>query len=145
MTRTRVELPTTNYQLPTMSPNGLSRASAAKSARREIEEEFEEIWPLFPRKRDKGHALKAFIAARKDTALDVIVAGVEQFARENADKDPQYVAYPASWLRGQRWLDQRETNGAGKSHVPVESSPSRAYTIDEIIGQQRPTARRDIH
>jgi uncharacterized protein YdaU (DUF1376 family) len=107
------------------SPNGLSRVSPAKSGRRELESEFDEIWCLFPRKRDRGHALKEFIAARKHTALDIIEAGLKQFARESEGKDPQFIRYPATWLKGQGWLDEEKIpNG----YSPSDSGPSMFET-----------------
>jgi hypothetical protein len=122
---------------PIVRPNGLTPASVAKSNRRELEKEFNEIWVLFPRKRDKGHALKAFIAARKSTALDVIEAGIKQFARDSEGKDPQFIAYPASWLNGQRWLDEKDQlNGRASSpngELSFYAGPAEpAPTLEEL-------------
>jgi uncharacterized protein YdaU (DUF1376 family) len=78
-----------------------------------VDREFEEVWKLFPRKRDKGHALIAFRAARKITELAVVIEGIKRFALESADKDPKFIAYPASWLNGKRWLDEEAADGDG--------------------------------
>ncbi len=110
---------------PLESPNGLSRSSAAKRAR-ELESEFEKIWPLFPKRKDKGHALKAFIAARKSTSLDLIEAGINRFRHESEGIETQYIAYPGSWLNGKGWLDEEtaQTNGHTNGHSSFYDGPT---------------------
>ncbi len=107
-------VPTEPLNQPLESPNGLSRPSAAQRAR-ELECEFEEIWKLFPKRKDKGHALKAFVAARKSTSLETIADGINRFRRESEGKEERYIAYPGSWLNGKGWLDE-EPNGHTNGH-----------------------------
>lgn len=126
-------------------PNGNTPASTAKSARREVESEFDEIWPLFPRKRDKGHALKAFVVARKTAALADIHEGLVRFSQEAATADPNYLPYPATWLTGKRWLDEpTHTNGHDVSEYdgPREPAPQVPEGWEERINAQFPFARR---
>jgi uncharacterized protein YdaU (DUF1376 family) len=117
---------TINHQPSTI--NESTNVDSLAPKRRELESEFEEIWKLFPRKRDKGHALKAFVAARKIAALDVIHEGLLRHCREVRDKEPQFIPYPASWLNGRRWLDDdRPSNGfahdVSERRTPREPPP----------------------
>ncbi len=106
------------------SPNGLSHSSAAIRAR-ELESEFEEIWKMFPRKKSKADALKAFISARKSTELAVIEDGINRFRGESEGKEPRYIAHPASWLNGKRWLDEdAKPNGYTNGHSMFDTGPT---------------------
>jgi hypothetical protein len=80
--------------------------------------DFDTFWDLYPHKISKGDARKAFAQALKKTsfyairqALEVqIAAGI--FAARIADArcrglpPKQLIAYPATWLRGERWSDE---------------------------------------
>lgn len=79
--------------------------ASPSQVRREREIEFEEIWKLFPRKVSKGHALKAYIAARKQTSFEIIRSGVERHRDKSAGLEPQFIPHPATWINGKRWLD----------------------------------------
>lgn len=71
--------------------------------------EFDQWYAAYPRKIDKGHARTAFKAARKKTTQDVLMAGVRQFANESRGTEPKFLAYPATWLNGERWEDEAPT------------------------------------
>jgi len=77
------------------------------------ENEFDDWWSLVPRKVGKGDARKAFKAARKKTDAETLKAGIIRYAREVAGKDDEFIAHPAKWLNGERWLDEpeRKTHG----------------------------------
>lgn len=84
-------------------------------------QEFEAIWPLFPWKIDRGRAFEAFAEARRrGVDLAVIRAGIERFAEDSAGKARKYVARPANWILGERWLDEPEAGevspGNGADH-----------------------------
>lgn len=71
----------------------------------ELVQEFErEFWPKVKHKVAKLDALKAFAAARKLASCEAICAGQDRYV---ASKPAwQEWAYPASWLRAGRWLDE---------------------------------------
>lgn len=74
-------------------------------------EAFSEVfWPVYPRKIAKAEALKAWKSLKlKDsdqTTLDAIMVGLDGYIRTEWRLDePQYIPYPATWLRGRRWED----------------------------------------
>lgn len=76
---------------------------------------FDRFWTAYPRKQGKGIAAKAFARIRPDEALlETILAAVSaQASTEQWRKDGgQFVPMPATWLNGQRWLDETTAVGA---------------------------------
>ena len=83
-----------------------------KLLRRELtaDENFTRFWAMYPRRVARQDALKAW-AQLKLTAMMIenIFAALEwqiadfQWTKENV----QWIPYPASWLRGRRWEDER--------------------------------------
>jgi len=69
-----------------------------------FEADFAEWYSRYPRKVARGSALKAYIAARKKASAQELLDGI---ARYRATK-PDYAdwAHPATWLNGERWLDE---------------------------------------
>ena len=74
-------------------------------------EEFDQFWAVYPKKVAKADARKAWLQTkdlRPDIAklLSAITAAckTEQWMRGNG----QFIPYPATWLRGERWEDELE-------------------------------------
>jgi len=67
--------------------------------------DFEAFWSAYPRKVGKGQAKRAFGAAIRKTTIGAILAALEtaQFSA-----DPRYQPHPATWLNGDRWLDESD-------------------------------------
>ncbi|MCW1249642.1 helix-turn-helix domain-containing protein [Acaricomes phytoseiuli] len=97
---------------PIDTPKGVSnaRARTRETAPATAEAEFEIFYSEYPRHEKKIEARKAFIAARKKTALDLIMAGVARYQEkiEREQTEPRFIALPSSWLRGERWEDSDE-------------------------------------
>lgn len=72
----------------------------------DLENEFEDLWSHYPKKRSKGRALKAFKAARKRVSLETISAGLMRYAAEREGQDPKYTKHLASWLNDECWNDE---------------------------------------
>lgn len=77
-----------------------SSASAA------AEQEFDEWWSAYPKKRDKGHAVKAYRTARKKTDAATLLTAVKQQTSHLMSKGPEFCPFPATWLNGERWADE---------------------------------------
>jgi hypothetical protein len=70
---------------------------------------FEDFWAKYPRKRSKGDAEKAWgQVAKKGAVPSVIMEGLDRFVEHlrRYPRDIQFVAYPATWLRGRGWEDE---------------------------------------
>ena len=82
-----------------------------------IEKEFAQFWALYPKKRDKGNAVRALEKALAKTDLETIIRGLAAYVNDPT-RDDQFTAYPATWLNGERWADEyekpKQTPGPGK-------------------------------
>ncbi len=71
--------------------------------------QFDAWYSLYPRKVARKAAEKAW--ARVATSPDVIeqiMAGLRAQLPSMRAKDKQFIPYPATWLRGERWTDEIE-------------------------------------
>lgn len=67
--------------------------------------EFPKFWEAYPRKVDRGHALKAFRTVRKaGVTLETLIAGAERY-RDDPGRKPEFTKHGSTWLTGQCWLD----------------------------------------
>ena len=79
---------------------------AAPSGAELFEKQF---WPVYPKKKAKDDALKAFLKRKPDQALvDLMLKALEwQSKTEDWTKEGgKYAPYPATWLNDARWLDE---------------------------------------
>jgi hypothetical protein len=76
-------------------------------------QEFDSFWKAYPKKVARATAEKAFakaFARHAGLTLADLLAGAERYARSVTD--PKFIAYPATWLNGDRWLDGEVTQSA---------------------------------
>jgi hypothetical protein len=85
----------------------------------ELSKDFEEWWRVYPRREARGHAEKAYVAARKLASQEILLAGARRYAL--SQPDPKYQKHPATWLNGRCWLDEPpdKPNGGGVKYVMV--------------------------
>lgn len=69
---------------------------------------FDEFWKAYPRKVGKGQARKAWTTATKKTDPHLLVKASVAFRQwcESEQTEPQFIPHPATWLNGERWLDE---------------------------------------
>jgi len=87
-----------NYTPPSLTP---SSSPPINIAHREM---FEEFWSAYPRKVGKGKARSSWVKAVRSASPEVIIEAVRQ---THWSSDPEYVPHPATWLNGERWLDEK--------------------------------------
>lgn len=100
-----------------ISPN----ISTNKHAQSEIslESDFEKLWKLYPRKKDKARAFKSYKKAIKDGVTNKeIQTGIVNLKREISLKgtDIKYVPYGSTWFNGKQWEDDYETGNVEQSN-----------------------------
>lgn len=90
-----------------------------------VDSAFEEWWAAYPHKVGKGQARLAYARARKKAAANVLLEGVGKYTRSK----PPDIAYcnPATWLNGERWLDQ------SGSQVPMDSISKREAQVRAMV------------
>lgn len=98
------------------------------------DESFEEFWTRYPRKIAKGTARKAWTTAVKKADADQIVNAARSFAARSAGADPKFVPHAATWLNGERWSDETETQqaeSAGEWFQPFTPSEAPPEVADD--------------
>jgi hypothetical protein len=89
---------------------------------------FAEFWQAYPRKKNRGDAVKAWAKAVKATKPETILAALEKL-KTSADwtKDAgKFIPYPASWLNAEGWMDELGIT------IPAAPSPtSRPFNPEE--------------
>ncbi|MCX2699472.1 hypothetical protein [Ochrobactrum chromiisoli] len=115
------------------TPSTISEANASSIS---LETEFEQqFWPAYPRRVGKGQALKAFRAARKQSDLETIMAGIRRYAASRQGENPEYTKHASTWLNGQCWLDEADPKFSAHRSDPPYRRGESATDIwrDELI------------
>jgi hypothetical protein len=90
--------------------------SPFKSKRQE--QFFDEFWAVFPKKRSKGQAEKAWAKLQLDEQLlETMLAAIERAKKseEWRKENGRYIPHPATWLNAKGWEDEYTTMGMGSS------------------------------
>ena len=76
----------------------------------QIEQEFEEVWKIYPRKEDKKKAFLAYKTARKKASFDEIKKGVETYSNHIrvSNTDKRYIKLGATYFNGECWANNYE-------------------------------------
>ena len=82
-------------------------------------DEFEEWYDYYPRKVAKGSARRAFIKVREKVEQAELISAVRVYAAVVTGKDKEFIAHPATWLNGERWLDSDGVSNTS-SQVSIE-------------------------
>jgi hypothetical protein len=67
---------------------------------------FDQFYEVYPRKKAKGNAKKAFKNALARATAEELLAGVKRYAAECVGREAQFIKMPASWLNADCWLDE---------------------------------------
>jgi hypothetical protein len=67
---------------------------------------FERFWAAYPKKAGKGDARNAWKKARSKASLEQILNAL---AAQRFSPEERYQPHPATWLNGERWLDEGST------------------------------------
>lgn len=95
-----------------------------------IQQEFEELWKLYPRKEDKKKAFLAYKTARKKASFDEIKKGVETYSNhiKASNTDKCYIKLGATYFNGECWANNYEQRTKqGKANFT-----EREYTAQEM-------------
>jgi hypothetical protein len=70
-------------------------------------ESFEQFWQLYPLKKNRHRALKAWLRLRPSAALvteilDALTSQADELTRD----DGEYCPHAVSWLKNRRWEDE---------------------------------------
>lgn len=113
----------------------IEEKNITKKEKSKIEQEFEEVWKIYPRKEDKKKAFMAYKTARKKASFDEIKKGVETYSNHikanNTDKC--YIKLGATFLNGECWANNYEQ----RTKQSKANFTERQYTPEQldIIGR----------
>ena len=74
---------------------------------RELDREFDDFWPIYPRRVGKQGALAEYrLVRRRGTPAVEIREGARRYAERRRGEDEQFTAHPKTWLHNGRWADE---------------------------------------
>jgi hypothetical protein len=86
---------------------------------------FDDFWRIYPKKVDRGEALRAFVKARENAPFEDIVLGAMRYATERTGQDPRFTKHPATWLSKACWTDP--THAQRQSFLEPRQTTSRFH------------------
>lgn len=89
------------------------------------EQEFDELWQLYPRKESKADGLKFYLKARKKgVTKEQILAGIQLYKQkiEREHTERQFIIKGGNWFKGERWDDEIEIEKATKTATHLDFS-----------------------
>lgn len=85
-------------------------SKAAKQEQIALEGDFNFFWTIYPKKKGKKEALKAYLKARKKASRDELLEALREVkSKEWKSKELQYVPHASTWLNQERWNDEVQT------------------------------------
>ncbi|MEU2106447.1 hypothetical protein [Nocardia sp. NPDC019255] len=97
---------------------------------------FSDFWAVYPRRQNKGAAVKAFAKAIKKAGLAEIIAGAQRYA-DDPNRDPAFTAHASTWLNGERWSDDPAPARAAANGASARSQSVRDMTAQLIQQRQQ--------
>jgi biotin operon repressor len=86
--------------------NNISKKNNLKNNERIYSDsKFDSFWESYPKKVDKGAALRAFRRAIKNVDPAVVIAGAKAYAEDPNLPEKQFIKNPATWLNAEAWAN----------------------------------------
>jgi hypothetical protein len=82
---------------------------------------FAEFWMAYPKKKDRGAALRAYRKALKATDAETLISAAKKYAALRQGQDPAYTKHASTWLNAESWSDEPDGTAQPKnwpSHLP---------------------------
>ena len=113
------------------SNSDLSDTSLLNRQESNTDTDFDRLWQKYPRKTAKGQARRAFDRVMRQPnapTIETLCTAVEHYATPFLKGDVQmtYCAHLATWLNGERWLDETQTTSKKVETVIPISGETRA-------------------
>lgn len=110
----------------------------------------ERFWPAYPRHDAKADAEKAFVKARGKVELEPMLAALER--QKRGWTETKFIPYPATWLNGERWLDDVAAGDARANRTPAETYELRKESYyaancaywDDRWGERPPAPQAEV-
>lgn len=76
------------------------------------QQQFDSWWEAYPRKEAQADARQAYTVALTKISADELLSETTAYAASVHGQDPAYIPYPAKWLNGERWRDERAADNS---------------------------------
>ncbi|WP_286751275.1 helix-turn-helix domain-containing protein [Pseudomonas sp. UBA2522] len=109
------EPPSENTQGSNTPMSNTKRVKDSPASGTEIEAAFEQFWKLYPKKKSRKDAFKAWAKLNPGSDMQaVMIAALANHcaSRDWAKEGGQYIPNAATWLNGERWHDVLQPAGA---------------------------------
>lgn len=126
--------------------NDQNSKNSSQSGIKQLEEDFNKLWKLYPRKEGKKKAFEAYKRAIKNgtTNKEIQTGIVNYLAQIRVQKtNKQYIKQGSTWFNGECWDDEYNL-GQEKSPVNPKTVPSSApadRTVADLEREQRESRR----
>ena len=130
----REEAPEVPASAPAPAPATPTPEAPAKPTEKPADG-FTEWWPHYPKKVKKLDAEKAYKAALKRgvTPKELLDGLQRQKAAWKAKgTEPQYIPYPATWLRAGSWEDELDPPNPGQAAPAINPNTGKAVTKEDF-------------
>lgn len=129
------ENPSRTHDKPTTNPNKKESKEVKEVKEENNNVDFEVWYAAYPLHKGRGQAVKAYGLARKKASAETLLAAIASYKKMK----PGYVAWahPASWLNGERWLDEPESpaeNSGETDEEIMKSYMDRMRQRDLLVG-----------
>ncbi len=130
----------------TSNTNDQNSKNSSQSGIKQLEEDFNKLWKLYPRKEGKKKAFEAYKRAIKNgTTNKEIQTGIVNYLTQIKVQrtNKQYIKQGSTWFNGECWNDEYNV-GQEKSPVNPKSVPSSApadRTVADLEREQRESRR----
>lgn len=115
---------------PQMEDGGDNKEKEKEEVSSDSDSDFDAWYTAYPRHEAKGQARKAYRTARKKADGETLLAGANNASARYANCEKRFVPLPATWLNGERWLDDPAPPDEAK---PKALTP--AEEVDEMYRQ----------
>ena len=88
---------------PLHKNNNIKKNNLKNNERIYSDSEFDSFWSYYPKKVDKGAAVRAFKKALKTSPATEVIEGAKRYAEDPNLPDKQFVKNPATWLNAEAW------------------------------------------
>lgn len=130
----RNETLTAPSDAPAVTPPAPTPKESAKPAEKPADG-FTEWWTHYPKKVKKLDAEKAYRAALKLGATpEELLQGLQRqkAAWKAKGTEPQYIPYPATWLRAGSWEDEFDTPALGQTEPAINPATGKTVTREDF-------------
>lgn len=97
---------------PSAAPDSVGTPLKERISSKQLEEEFDRLWKVYPRKEGKKGAKAAFEKVRKrGVTFEEIERGVKRYAEVAGQREMKYIKHGSTWFAGECWNDEVKEDG----------------------------------